>query len=128
MTTNNFKRPQYQELLERLKEPRRFIQVLAGPRQVGKSTLNNQVLADIRMPYTLENADTIAATDSDWIRRIWASARSKMELGQHQEYLLVIDEIQKIGNWSEYVKREWDTDTQMKVNRQKHTSYLSPTR
>lgn len=116
MTTNNFKRPQYQELLERLKEPRRFIQVLAGPRQVGKSTLINQVLADIRMPYTLENADTIAATDSDWIRRIWASARSKMELGQHQEYLLVIDEIQKIGNWSEYVKREWDTDTQMKVN------------
>lgn len=30
----------YSQLLSRVQEPRRFIQVLAGPRQVGKTTLD----------------------------------------------------------------------------------------
>ena len=43
-----YRRPQYSEVLERMNEPRKFIQVLAGPRQVGKSTLIDQVLARSR--------------------------------------------------------------------------------
>ena len=34
----------FEEMLARLVEPRRFIQVIAGPRQVGKTTLARQVL------------------------------------------------------------------------------------
>ena len=106
-----FRRPIFSEVLDRMNEPRRFIQVLAGPRQVGKSTLMDQVLADCQLPNYLYNADGIDEEDTDWVRRIWESTRSQMDTRQQTEAVLVIDEIQKIRNWSEIVKREWDADT-----------------
>ncbi len=104
-------RSQYKILLERINEPRKFIQVLAGPRQVGKSTLVGQVLKDIIIPYSLVNADGINPEDTDWIRRVWESARISMQLRHEEVHVLVIDEIQKIDNWSEAVKAEWDRDS-----------------
>lgn len=109
-------RKQFSTLKERIMESRKFMQVLAGPRQVGKSTLVGQVLSHVNIPYTMEVADAVAPTDSDWIRRIWESARATMMLRGEKEYILVIDEVQKIDNWSEVVKREWDADTRNKVN------------
>ncbi|MBR5654631.1 MAG: ATP-binding protein [Prevotella sp.] len=106
-----YKRPQFTEVLERINEPRRFIQVLAGPRQVGKSTLMNQVLEKCPLPYYLYNADGVDENDADWIRRVWESARAQMDTKHQAEVVLVIDEIQKIKQWSEFVKREWDADT-----------------
>lgn len=104
-------RTQYGILRERIGEPRKFMQVLAGPRQVGKSTLVGQVLRDIALPYSLENADGVNHEDTDWIRRVWESARIAMQLLHEEEHLLVIDEVQKIDNWSEAVKAEWDRDS-----------------
>ncbi len=109
-------RKQYHTLRERILEPRRFMQILAGPRQVGKTTLVGQVLDDISIPYTLEVADAIDPKDSDWIHRVWESARATMQIRKEQERLLVIDEVQKIDNWSEVVKREWDEDSRRRVN------------
>lgn len=109
-------RKQYHTLRARIQEPRRFVQVLAGPRQVGKSTLIRQVLRDITIPHTIEVADAVDPKDSDWIRRVWEGARTTMRLRGEEERLLVIDEIQKIDNWSEMVKREWDEDTREAVN------------
>lgn len=106
-----YKRLQYKEVLERMNEPRRFIQVLAGPRQVGKSTLIGQVLDECTLPHYSYNADGVDENDSDWIRRIWESTRVQMDSKQQTEAVLVIDEIQKIRQWSEMVKREWDADT-----------------
>ncbi len=109
-------RSQYGTLKARIAEPRRFIQVLAGPRQVGKTTLVGQVLRDVTVPYSSETADRIDPADTDWIRRVWESARAAMMLRSTREFLLVIDEIQKIDNWSEAVKREWDEDTRNGLN------------
>ena len=109
-------RKQYHTLRERILEPRHFMQILAGPRQVGKSTLVGQVLDDISIPYTLEVADAVDPKDSDWIHRVWESARATMQIRKEQERLLVIDEVQKIDNWSEVVKREWDEDSRRRVN------------
>lgn len=109
-------RAQYSTLRERIGEPRKFIQVLAGPRQVGKSTLVGQVLRDIAIPYSFENADGINHEDTDWIRRVWESARIAMQLLHEEEHLLVIDEVQKIDNWSEAVKAEWDRDSRESKN------------
>lgn len=109
-------RRQYTTLKERIEEPRKFIQVIAGPRQVGKTTLVNQVLRQIELAYTVEVADGVDAKDTDWIRRVWDSARTAMLFRKEKEYLLVIDEIQKIANWSEAVKKEWDEDTRKGVN------------
>jgi predicted AAA+ superfamily ATPase len=106
-----YRRPQYSEVLERMNEPRKFIQVLAGPRQVGKSTLIDQVLAECHLPHYLYNADGIDENDTDWIRRIWESVRIQMDTKKQKDAVLVIDEIHKIKRWSEIVKREWDADT-----------------
>lgn len=109
-----YKRPQFAEVFDRMNEPRKFIQVLAGPRQVGKSTLIDQVLAECQIPHYLYNADGVDENDTDWIRRIWESTRTLMDTRQQTEAVLVIDEIHKIKRWSEIVKREWDADTRDK--------------
>ncbi len=109
-------RKQFYTLKEQLLEPRKFMQVLAGPRQVGKSTLVAQVLAQVANPHTIEVADAADPKDSDWIHRVWEAARTTMMLRKLEEYLLVIDEVQKIENWSEVVKREWDADSRNHVN------------
>jgi predicted AAA+ superfamily ATPase len=94
------------------KEPRRFIQVIYGPRQVGKTTLVRQVIKDLDFPFTLVAADAVPATDAVWIAQQWENVRLKQKLTPHLPYLLVIDEVQKINNWSEQIKAEWDLDTQ----------------
>lgn len=111
-----YKRSQYNILLSRIQEPRRFIQAVVGPRQVGKSTMVKQVLQDCGIPYLIDTADSVAENDSEWISTLWESARSRMRLTHAKEFLLVIDEVHKIKNWSERVKREWDSDSFYDIN------------
>ena len=106
-----FRRVQFDILQERINEPRRFIQVLSGPRQVGKSTLVKQVLQETKIPYLLISADNVDSKNTSWISEVWATARARMQLSRAAEFLLVIDEVHKIDNWSEAVKKEWDADT-----------------
>ena len=109
-----YKRQQFNEILSRIKEPRSKIQVIVGPRQVGKTTIINQVLEECNIPYASHSADDISNAKSDWLSEIWESQRLKMDVYQQSQRLLVIDEIQKINNWSETVKAEWDRDTREK--------------
>lgn len=109
-----FIRPEYQEVKSRLEEPRMFIQVISGPRQVGKSTLIEQVLEQITVPYNSYSADAELHADQAWISNVWDAARNEMDFHKEAERILVIDEIQKINNWSEIVKKEWDRDTREK--------------
>lgn len=106
-----YKRPEYQTIINRLKERRRFIQVVMGARQIGKSTVVKQVLKDLDIPYQFYSADNVPATNSAWISNCWAAVRSLKENNGWKTVILVIDEIQKISNWSETVKKEWDDDT-----------------
>lgn len=100
-----------QEVIKRINEPRRFIQVIMGPRQVGKTTLAAQLLKKIRFPSLYESADAIPAGNNHWLEQIWEAARIKMKTQAAGELLLVIDEIQKISGWSDVVKRLWDEDS-----------------
>lgn len=109
-----FIRSEYQEVKSRLEEPRMFIQVISGPRQVGKSTLIEQVLERITVPYNSYSADAELHADQAWISNVWDAARNEMDFHKESEHILVIDEIQKISNWSEIVKKEWDRDTREK--------------
>jgi hypothetical protein len=106
-----YKKIEYQIVKSRLEEPRRFIQVLMGPRQVGKSTVVKQVLQDYEGEYLFYSADNVPATSSAWISDCWSAARRLMVAKELKTILLVIDEIQKISNWSEVVKKEWDDDS-----------------
>ncbi|MBR4354587.1 MAG: ATP-binding protein [Kiritimatiellae bacterium] len=104
------------KLLARLKESRRFIQVLVGPRQVGKTTIVKQVLSKLEVPYLYVSADAVPSENLGWIGDTWELARTRMRVGGDREFVLAIDEIQKIRNWSEAVKKEWDADTFADVN------------
>lgn len=106
-----YKRAEYQLIKDRLNEPRKFIQVVMGARQIGKSTVVRQVLKDIDAPYQFYSADNVPATNSSWISNCWAAVRSLKANNRWDSIILVIDEIQKISNWSEVVKKEWDDDT-----------------
>jgi predicted AAA+ superfamily ATPase len=103
------KRKQADVLRARLAEPRRFMQVVAGPRQVGKSTMVEQVVSALKVPVRSESADEPTLRGSEWIAQQWEAARS--ELDARKGGILVLDEVQKIPNWSETVKRMWDEDT-----------------
>lgn len=106
-----YKRAEYQLIRSRLEESRRFIQVVMGARQIGKSTVVKQVLKDIAIPHQLFSADNVPATNNAWISNCWAAVRSLKESNGWESAVLVIDEIQKISNWSEVIKKEWDDDT-----------------
>ena len=103
-------------LSERISEPRRFIQVVMGPRQVGKTTMMYQMLKKLDIPYEFHTADAVSITEFDWIHQRWETARLKMKSSGATEFLLIIDEIQKIQNWSEIVKLQWDSDTRDELN------------
>ena len=110
------KRKQHKELSDRILEPRDKIQVISGPRQVGKSTMVKQVLAETTIPHLSVSADGVDKENTRWIGEIWESARAKMQINKLREYLLVIDEVHKINNWSEEVKKQWDADTRNDIN------------
>lgn len=97
-------------------EPRKFIQVVNGPRQVGKTTLVTQFTKRTTLPVQFSSADAIAIDDESWISLQWQTARIKLQTEETREAILIIDKIQKIKNWSEQVKREWDADTRNDVN------------
>ena len=106
-----YRRPIYDEILERADEPRRFIQVLAGPRQVGKTTLARQVMDAIGIPGHFASADAPDPEDIGWIYTQWQIGRQAARNGGRAGGLLVLDEVQKIRSWSDVVKQLWDEDT-----------------
>ncbi|MBI4209514.1 MAG: ATP-binding protein [Deltaproteobacteria bacterium] len=108
-----FKRSTCNILFLRLKEPRRFIQVLTGPRQTGKTTLVRQVMAQLDTPVHYASADEPPIAGGQWLEEQWELGRLKIQPGK--EGILVLDEVQKITHWSEGVKRLWDEDTAREI-------------
>lgn len=104
-----FRRAAFAPLLARVREPRRHIQVVAGPRQVGKTTLVRQVAAEAGLPFHLASADDPGIQDRAWLDAQWEAGRVLARTSGGRA-LLILDEIQKIGAWSEIVKRQWDED------------------
>lgn len=106
-----YRRPQAAILAARLREPRRFVQVVAGPRQVGKTTLVHSVAEASTLPLRFASADEPTLRGADWIGQQWEAARLTATDAGKTGAVLVLDEIQKIPGWSETVKRLWDEDT-----------------
>lgn len=106
-----YQRLQIKELEKRIHEKRKFIQVIMGPRQVGKTTMVTQVLKKVKIPSYFVSADNVANADKIWLEQQWEIARLRIKQKESKEFLLVIDEIQKIYNWSEAIKMLWDQDS-----------------
>jgi hypothetical protein len=111
-----FRRNLFSILRKRMGEPRRFLQVLAGPRQVGKTTLARQLAEELAIPSHYATADEPTLQDRAWVNQQWDIARALVrDRKGTQPALLIIDEVQKIPGWSETVKRLWDEDTAASV-------------
>lgn len=106
-----YTRPHAKALGRRLTEPRRFLQVVTGPRQVGKTTLVQQVVERVAAPTRFASADEPTLRGREWIEQQWEAARLATREAGRRGAVLVLDEIQKISGWSETVKRLWDEDT-----------------
>jgi predicted AAA+ superfamily ATPase len=104
-----YTRAQLGVLTARLAEPRRFLQVLVGPRQVGKTTLARQALQQVGRPAVYASADGPAPPEPGWIDAHWDAAT--LAGRDHPDgAVLVLDEVQKVRGWSEVVKARWDDD------------------
>ena len=114
-----YQRPLLHKLFERLNEPRKFIQVITGPRQVGKTTiaisLREKLIISQNRLVEYHSADDSMAYGSGWIDQIWESLRIRMRLEKIESAILILDEIQKITDWSAAIKKHWDSD-----NRENH--------
>jgi hypothetical protein len=105
-----YKRPQFGIIEPRLKEKRKFIQVVSGPRQTGKTTLIRQLLETSGISNTYISADSLDSSGKNWIEKHWEAARI-VSSQRKTDHILAIDEIQKIPDWSKIVKDLWDGDT-----------------
>jgi len=127
----SFERTQINILRQRLAESPRFMIVVAGPRQIGKTYMVRQALAaypstfiaaDQPLPEpvdvfgeqqstSLSQPQAGAPANAEWLVRQWVQARAKAKNQRQGDcYVLAIDEIQKIPRWSEVIKGLWDAD------------------
>ncbi len=90
---------------ERLQEQAPLIQVLLGPRQVGKTTTAKVIFDAWTGPKVMATADSITPPNAEWIRFNWEQARLK-----GPGTLLIFDEIQKVERWSEAIKSLFDPE------------------
>ena len=108
-----FKRKLVSQICQRLAEPRHFIQVISGPRQTGKTTAVLQALEECGLQNRFVSADDPNLNSVEWLRSEWEQARSEQNRTKG-DFVFVIDEVQKITEWSAMVKLLWDQDTRKK--------------
>lgn len=98
-----FEREFVGKLVRRFEEKTNLIQVLIGPRQVGKTTGVKQLIKKVTLNTHYASADDLLTSDRNWLIEQWQKA-----LLRGEGTLLIIDEIQKIQNWQESIKALWD--------------------
>jgi len=109
-----YKRKLVQQLINRMREKRRFMQVVVGPRQTGKTTAVLQALEALSIPCHFIGADDPVIVSPEWLRNEWEKARL-LQKQKDREIILAIDEIQKVPAWSSIIKLLWDEDTRKKI-------------
>jgi predicted AAA+ superfamily ATPase len=104
-----YERPIVADILASLNRKLPLLQVMVGPRQVGKTTAAGQVEKRLGWPSVVASADAILPQPPEWIETQWRLARAKAAAARTR-VLLVLDEIQKVHGWSEVIKYLWDED------------------
>ncbi len=101
-----YKRPVFHQLMQRFSERNTLIQVISGPRQIGKTTLVKQLFQEPNWLGIYAIADGIQ-NNSQWIETQFRLAQLSAKT-QSKPVILALDEIQKIPQWSEVIKRLYD--------------------
>ncbi|MFO8090815.1 MAG: ATP-binding protein [Desulfatiglandaceae bacterium] len=105
-----YERPFVSEVLNGLGRKKRLLQIITGPRQVGKTTAALQIAAKWNGPVIHASADLPLPPEPEWVLSHWnrAEAEAKRARDENREPLLILDEVQKVKGWSEVVKALWD--------------------
>lgn len=111
MSKKTFMRPYAEELIRRLREPRGFLQIISGARQVGKTTMVTQVAESIGLRCSFASADVPTLRGVQWIEQQWEAARLLESESGREGAVLILDEVQKVPHWAEMVKHLWDEDS-----------------
>ena len=111
MSKKTFVRPYADELISRLREPRRFLQIISGARQVGKTTMVTQAAESVGLPCRFATADVPTLRGAQWIDQQWEAARLLESESGREGAVLILDEVQKVPHWAETVKYLWDEDS-----------------
>ncbi|MDO8803375.1 MAG: ATP-binding protein [Elusimicrobiota bacterium] len=111
-------RQQTRTLIQRLERPGTLLQIIVGPRQVGKTTAIHQTLTALKkrgVTTILASADAVAAPPAKWISAQWKIASKAAKSGE--PVVLAFDELQKIPGWSELIKAHIDRGAQLPPKR-----------
>jgi uncharacterized protein len=93
-------------LTERMREPAPGrIQLLTGPRQVGKTTLLLELVRQFGEATVYMAGDEPDAALPGFWERCWAEAEDRAQRGTA---ILLLDEIQQLPEWAERLKGQWD--------------------
>ncbi|MFN2127538.1 MAG: ATP-binding protein, partial [Anaerolineales bacterium] len=105
-----YERPIIQEILTGFGLKKKLMHVITGPRQVGKTTAAVQISEKWNGPVINVSADLPLPPAPEWIRSQWERAEyeAKRLKDNRSEVLLILDEIQKVKDWSEIIKGLWD--------------------
>lgn len=103
----DYQRPLVSILYAELSRPTPVIQVLIGPRQVGKTTIARQIQESIPISTIYATADSPVPLDSAWIESQWRRAVADAT-ASGAPVILILDEVQKVRGWSETIKFLWD--------------------
>ncbi len=102
-----FQRAEVGRIADNIGKEMPVFQVITGPRQVGKTTAANQIMARFPHEAIYASADAPTQVGPEWIDSQWLLAERKAE-AKGEPVLLVLDEVQKAKHWSEAVKARWD--------------------
>ena len=114
MRNSHFQRVHLETLTSHLNIDHPPVQMILGPRQVGKTTAILEYQKKWKGPSVYHAADQISPPDALWLERQWQEARK--QLSKQARGLLILDEIQKIPRWSEVVKKCFDEDRRKKIS------------
>ena len=104
-----FKRTVFPLIKKRMQEPRRLIQIVSGPRQIGKTTTVRQALQECSCAFAYHVIEGGNRYRNDFISSAWNEARLKIKSEKLSEFILVFDEIQNVVDWERFVRRLLDT-------------------
>src|SRR3990167_1448219 len=111
----HYGRTAYLKLLTKhLAIPQPPVQVILGPRQVGKTTAILHYSKEWKGKTFYHTADRVSPPDALWLEKQWKEARG--EISPRDRCLLIFDEVQKITRWSEVVKKCFDEDHRKKLS------------
>jgi predicted AAA+ superfamily ATPase len=102
------------KLKQRILNEPKFIQIVLGPRQVGKTTAVRQLQNLAKIPTIYSAADSAGIADENWIRSKWREALALIT--DSNSVLLILDEVQLVNEWQQTVKGLWDEDRYKKRN------------